>query len=137
MLSYAVRTLSCDAGIVITASHNPAQYNGYKVYGSDGCQITLNMANEILSNIESVDVFKDVRKKDFELMILDGSIKYIQSSVIENFLSDVKNCSINSNVLAKSGLEVIYTPLNGAGNKPVRSILNICGLKAVTVVPEQ
>ena len=137
MLSYAVRTLSCDAGIVITASHNPAQYNGYKVYGSDGCQITLNMANEILSNIESVDVFKDVRKKDFEIMILNGSIRYIQSSVIQSFMSDVKNCSINSNVLAKSGLEVIYTPLNGAGNKPVRSILNICGLKAVTVVPEQ
>lgn len=137
VLSYAVRELGCDAGIVITASHNPAEYNGYKVYGSDGCQITLGMAEAIQKCIKKVDIFDDVIKVTFNKAVRDGSVRYISPDIFENYLAQAERCSINSELLKESDLKVIYTPLNGAGNKPVREILSRAGLKNLMVVLEQ
>ncbi len=137
MLSFAVRALGCDAGIIVTASHNPAKYNGYKVYGSDGCQVTLNAAEQILSEIEKLDIFSDVKTVDFDKAVSDGSISYIGQEVIDDYIANVKKQSIHPELCAASGLKVVYTPLNGAGNKPVRRILKEIGITDVTVVKEQ
>lgn len=137
VLSYAVRSLHCDAGIVITASHNPAQYNGYKVYGPDGCQITPETANAVLDRINRVDIFAGVKTMPFDEAVKSGMIEYIPDLVLSDFLCDVGRCSINPDVFSKAGLSVVYTPLNGTGNKPVRRILSKMGLKNLTVVPEQ
>jgi phosphoglucomutase len=137
MLSYAVRELNCDAGIVITASHNPAKYNGYKVYGSDGCQITLEMAEAVLEEISNVDYFDDVKTAVFDDAVKSGSIAYIPNSLIERFYDDVLKCAVNPEICAQSGLSVIYTPLNGAGSKPVKAILNRMGVEKIYTVPSQ
>lgn len=137
MLSFAVRELKCSAGIVITASHNPAKYNGYKVYGSDGCQLTLGAAEIVLKNINSVPMFDGAKYIDFEAGIKDGSIEYIGKQVIDAYLEKVSEQGIHTDLCASSGLKVVYTPLNGTGNKPVRAILDKIGIKDVTVVPEQ
>ncbi len=136
MLSYAVRKLSCDAGIVITASHNPSNYNGYKAYGPDGCQLGLEAADYVLSIMNSVDIFDGVKTMDFDEALKEGKIEYIDESVIEDYLNEVLARRVHRN-LDVSNLSVIYTPLHGSGNKPVRSILSKIGLKNVTVVPEQ
>lgn len=136
MLSYAVRKLSCDAGIVITASHNPSKYNGYKAYGPDGCQLGLEAADYVLSIMNSVDIFDGVKTMDFDEALKEGKIEYIDESVIEDYLNEVLARRVHRN-LDVSNLSVIYTPLHGSGNKPVRSILSKIGLKNVTVVPEQ
>lgn len=137
MLSYAVRKLGCKAGIVVTASHNPSKYNGYKVYGADGCQLTLDAAEIVLNNIKKVDMFDGAKLINFEDGLADGSINYIKQDVIDSYLEEVRKRGIHTDVCASSGLKVVYTPLNGTGNKPVRSILNMIGIKDVTVVPEQ
>lgn len=137
MLSWAVRALGCDAGIIVTASHNPAKYNGYKVYGSDGCQLTLGAAEIVLKNINSVPMFDGAKYIDFEAGIKDGSIEYIGRQVIDAYLEKVSEQGIHTDLCASSGLKVVYTPLNGTGNKPVRAILKKIGIKEVTVVPEQ
>lgn len=136
MLSYAVRNLKCDAGIVITASHNPAKYNGYKAYGPDGCQLGPDAADYVLSIMNSVDIFEGVKSMDFEDGIKSGAIEYIGDDVIESYLDEVEKRRVSTD-LDLSELKVIYTPLNGTGNKPVRSILKRIGVKNVTVVPEQ
>ncbi|MCH5324367.1 MAG: phospho-sugar mutase [Eubacterium sp.] len=137
MLSFAVRALGCDAGIIVTASHNPAKYNGYKVYGSDGCQVTLTAAEQILGEIEKLDIFADVKASDFDAAVSSGEISYIPQSVIDDYIANVKKQSIHPELCAASGLKVVYTPLNGAGNKPVRRILSEIGITDVTVVKEQ
>ena len=137
MLSWAVRYLKCDAGIVVTASHNPAKYNGYKVYGNDGCQITLNAAEEILGYISEIDCFDDVKVTDFDSGVNEGKINFITDEAITAYYDRVEKESINPDVVARSGLKIVYTPLNGAGNKPVREILKRIGIKDVVVVPEQ
>jgi phosphoglucomutase len=137
VLSFAVRSLNCDAGIVVTASHNPAAYNGYKVYGSDGCQITLEMASEVLGAIERVDIFNGVKSLEFDKGIQNGLIKFIGSDLLNNFLDEVQKCAVNPEILCEAGLRVVYTPLNGAGNKPVRAMLGRMGLVNLVVVPEQ
>lgn len=137
MLSWAVRYLKCDAGIVVTASHNPAKYNGYKVYGNDGCQITLNAAEEILGYISEIDCFDDVKVTDFDAAMAEGKINFITDEAITAYYDRVEKESINPDVVARSGLKIVYTPLNGAGNKPVREILKRIGIKDVVVVPEQ
>ncbi len=136
MLSYAVRYFGCDAGVVITASHNPAKYNGYKAYGSDGCQLNLEASNYVLSIMNTVDIFDGVKSINFEDAVKDGKIEYIEQSAIESYLDEVQKCSVSSDI-DLSGLNVIYTPLHGSGNKPVRAILDRIGIKNVTVVPEQ
>lgn len=136
MLSYAVRHLKCDAGIVVTASHNPSKYNGYKAYGSDGCQLGLEAADYVLSIMNSVDIFDGVKRMDFDTAVAEGKIKYIGQDVIDSYLNEVEKRRVHTNV-DMSSLNVVYTPLHGSGNKPVRSILSKIGATNVTVVPEQ
>ena len=133
-LSYAVRHLKCDAGICITASHNPAKYNGYKAYGSDGCQITSDMADGITAEIQSLDIFSDVKKMDFEEGRKQGLIEYIGEETVDAFLDDVYKESLIDDA---SNLKLVYTPLNGAGKMCVTRILDRIGIKDVTIVPEQ
>jgi len=137
MLSWAVRKLKCGAGIVVTASHNPAKYNGYKVYGSDGCQLTLEAADIVLSKINKIDIFGGVKSVDFDKAVADGGVSYIDDAVIDEYIAKVREQSLHSDLVPTSNLKVVYTPLNGTGNKPVRRILNEIGVKDVVVVPEQ
>ena len=137
MLSFAVRYLKCNAGVVITASHNPAKYNGYKAYGPDGCQLNLEASNLVFSYIEKTDFFTGIKKLAFEDGIKCGKIKYIENEVIEAFLDNCKTQSLSPEILGASDMSVVYTPLHGTGNKPVREILKRVGIKNVTVVPEQ
>ena len=136
-LSFAVRQLKCQGGIMVTASHNPAKYNGYKVYGDDGCQITLRGAEIILDKINSLDIFNDVKSSDFDEEVAKGNIQYIGNDVIEAYYEKVLAEAINPDLCASSGLKVVYTPLNGTGNKPVREILKRIGINDVTIVKEQ
>ncbi len=137
MLSYAVRYFGASAGIMVTASHNPAKYNGYKVYGSDGCQITLDVANTVIGKINAVDMFGDAKVADFDKAVDEGMIEYIGQDCIDSYLNEVSRQGVHTDLVAQSGLKVVYTPLNGTGNKPVRAILKKIGIKDVTVVPEQ
>lgn len=134
-LSFAVRELKCDAGICVTASHNPAKYNGYKVYGNDGCQITLEMAEEVLSCIEKVDPFNSVKVADYDEAIKNGTIKLISREVVDSFLNHVLACRVTN--VSPENLKLVYTPLNGAGLMCVTEILEKIGVKNVTIVPEQ
>lgn len=137
MLSWAVRAQGCSAGIMVTASHNPAKYNGYKVYGADGCQMTIDAANAVLEQINALDIFEDVQKMDFEQAVSEGMVSYTSQEVIDAYYAEVLKQSLNPELCAKSGLKLVYTPLNGTGNKPVRTILDKIGIKDITVVPEQ
>lgn len=137
LLSFAVRELHCQSGIMITASHNPAKYNGYKCYGPDGCQMTDVAAGEVYAEIQKVDLFDGVKLADFQEAVDSGMICYIEDSLLENYLDHVQQQSINPGVCKDAGLKVVYTPLNGAGNKLVRKILQRIGVTDVTVVPEQ
>lgn len=136
MLSFAVRRLKCDAGVVVTASHNPSKYNGYKAYGPDGCQLGLEAAEYVLSIMNSVDIFDGVKKIDFEEGLKSGKIEYIDQWLIDEYLEEVAKQRVYKN-LNLSELNVIYTPLHGSGNKPVRSILDKIGITNVTIVKEQ
>ena len=137
MLSWAVRALDCGAGIMVTASHNPAKYNGYKVYGNDGCQLTLEAAEAVLAKINNIDIFSGIKSVDFDKAVADGMISFIGDDVIDAYLAKVKEQGLHTDLVASSGLKVVYTPLNGTGNKPVRRILKEIGIKDVVVVPEQ
>ncbi len=136
-LSFAVRDLHCQAGVMITASHNPAKYNGYKAYGPDGCQMTIEAANAVLDCINRLDIFDDIRTVDFEAALADGWIAYIGQDTYARFLENVRAQSIHPEALRQTDLKVVYTPLNGTGNKPVREILRMTGVKNVVVVKEQ
>ncbi len=136
MLSFAVRRLKCDAGVVITASHNPAKYNGYKAYAPDGSQLGPEAADYVLSIMQSVDIFDGVKSVDFETALAEGKIEYISQEIIEEYLKNVEAQRVEKDI-DFSSLKVIYTPLNGAGNKPVREILKRIGVNNLTVVPEQ
>ena len=137
-LSYAVRTLKCSAGIMVTASHNPSKYNGYKVYGADGCQITTEAAETILAEIEKLDIFEDVKTSDFETGIANGSIEYISEDIYTNFIEEVKKQSVLSkNENINKDVAIVYSPLHGACLKPVLRTLKECGYTNITVVKEQ
>ena len=135
-LSYAVRALHCDGGIVVTASHNPAKYNGYKVYGADGCQITLEVADAILKEIEAVDVFDDVKKMDFEAGLAAGTIQYIEEDVITGFIDAVSERALNPKEIDKN-VSIVYTPLNGTGRYCVTRCLKENGYTQITIPKEQ
>ncbi|MCI8364416.1 MAG: phospho-sugar mutase [Eubacterium sp.] len=135
-LSYAVRALHCDGGIVVTASHNPAKYNGYKVYGADGCQITLEVAEAILHEIDSVDVFDDVVQMDFEEGCGQGKIQFIGEDVITGFINAVSERALNPKEIDKD-VSIIYTPLNGTGRIPVTRCLRENGYTRITIPEEQ
>ena len=134
-LSWAVRYLGCGAGICVTASHNPAKYNGYKVYGADGCQITLDVAAAVLKEINALDMFDDVKLCTEEEGRAAGNIRTIGEDCLEAFLDAVQQRSLSG--VERLGLKVVYTPLNGAGLECVKKILNRIGITDVTVVPEQ
>ena len=134
-LSFAVRNLGCDAGICVTASHNPAAYNGYKVYGPDGCQITLEMAEEIQTAIGQVEPFEDVRCAGFEGALEEGRISYISQETLNQFVDAVLAQRVTDTPAA--GLRVVYTPLNGTGRECVLQALKAIGVEHVQVVPEQ
>ena len=136
-LSYAVRALHCAAGIMVTASHNPAKYNGYKVYGADGCQITTEAAAEILKEIDKLDVFADPKRKDFDAGLADGSIAYIPDQVYTDFVEEVKKQSLLGGEALDKNVAIVYSPLNGTGLKPVLRTLRESGYTNVTVVKEQ
>ena len=136
MLSFAVRYLKCDAGIVVTASHNPAKYNGYKAYGADGCQMGPEAAEYVLSIMNKVDIFNGVVRIDFADGLKSGKIEYIGEDVISAYLDEVKARRVSADV-DLSDFKVVYTPLHGSGNKPVRRILDLIGIKNVNIVSEQ
>ena len=136
MLSFAVRRLKCDAGVVITASHNPAKYNGYKAYAPDGSQLGPDAADYVLSIMQSVDIFEGVKYCDFDKAVKEGKIEYIGQDIINEYLDNVAAQRIEPDADV-SDLRVVYTPLNGAGNKPVRAILKRMGVENVFIVPEQ
>lgn len=137
VLSFLVRELKCKSGIMITASHNPAKYNGYKCYGDDGCQMTDDGANAVYSEIQKLDCFDDIKLADFDEAVSNGSIEFVADSVYETYLDNVQAQQIHKDICKDSGLKVVYTPLNGAGNKLVRKILNRIGVEDVQVVKEQ
>lgn len=134
-LSFAVRRFGCTAGVCVTASHNPAKYNGYKVYGSDGCQITLNAAQEILSEISKVDTFDGVRRIPFEEGVNKNLIHWIGAADVQAFLDAVWAQRVGEEDC--QSLSVVYTPLNGAGRYCVTEILKRLHIGNVTLVPEQ
>lgn len=136
-LSFATRELGCSAGIMITASHNPAKYNGYKVYGPDGCQMTNDAADAVLERINKLDLFTDIRLVDFDAAVEAGNVEFIGDDLLERYLDCVQQQSIHPELIPDAGLKVVYTPLNGSGNKPVRKILDRIGVKDVHVVKEQ
>lgn len=137
-LSFAVRYLKCSLGVMITASHNPAKYNGYKVYGQDGCQITNVMASNILTEIENIHIFNDVCQSNFEEEFSKGNIRYISDDVYTAYTDNVKKESlIPETSCIDKNIGIVYTPLNGTGLKPVLRALNESGYKNITIVKEQ
>ncbi len=135
-LSFAVRYLGCDGGIVITASHNPSKYNGYKVYASDGCQITTKAADEILELINNVDTFKDVKISDYNESIKNGDINIISDEVFDAFINEVSLQSLAGKDINKN-VKIVYTPLYGAGLKCVTTCLKNNGFNNIVIVKEQ
>lgn len=136
-LSFAIRYFKTSSGIILTASHNPAKYNGYKCYNANGYQMTDEEANETYEFIKKVDYFTGIKTMDFDEAVEKGLIEYMGDEVIDAFLDEVIKQCVNPDIIANAGLKVIYTPLNGTGNKPVRKILDRIGVKDVYVVPEQ
>ena len=136
-LSFAVRALACAAGIMVTASHNPAKYNGYKVYGADGCQITTQAAAEILSEIEKLDIFDDPKRLSFVEAQAKELIQWIPDWVYTDFVEEVKKQSLLGNETVNKDVAIVYSPLNGTGLRPVLRALKESGFTNVTVVKEQ
>ena len=136
-VSFAVRHLGADAGVMITASHNPSKYNGYKVYGADGCQITTQAAAQVLAEIEKLDIFRDVHTGSFEEYLEKGGISYIPEETYTAFVENVKAQSVLFGEEVNRNTAIVYSPLNGAGRWPVLRTLSEMGYTNVTVVAEQ
>ena len=136
-VSFAVRHLGADAGVMITASHNPSKYNGYKVYGADGCQITTQAAAQVLAEIEKLDIFRDVHTGSFEEYLEKGGISYIPEETYTAFVENVKAQSVLFGEEVNKDTAIVYSPLNGAGRWPVLRTLSEMGYTNVTVVAEQ
>ena len=136
-VSFAVRHLGADAGVMITASHNPSKYNGYKVYGADGCQITTQAAAQVLAEIEKLDLFRDVHTGSFEEYLEKGWISYIPEETYTAFVENVKAQSVLFGEDVNKATAIVYSPLNGAGRWPVLRTLSEMGYTNVTVVAEQ
>ncbi|HBF4437629.1 TPA: phospho-sugar mutase [Clostridioides difficile] len=138
-LSFAVRYLKCAMGIVITASHNPKEYNGYKVYDSDGGQICIDVANDIIAEVNEIDDYSVIKSIDFEEALSKNLITILDNEVDDEFIKAVKKQVLRQNIIDEYGkkLKIIYTPIHGTGNKPVRRVLSECGFENVMVVKEQ
>ena len=139
-LSFAVRDLGCSGGICMTASHNPAAYNGYKAYGPDGCQITSEAAKAISASITNTDAFTGVKTMGFDEAVASGMVKWIDDAVLERYYDAVLSKSVSSlsaEQVAEAPLKLVYTPLNGTGLIPVTTVLERAGIADITVVPAQ
>ena len=136
-LSYAVRELKCSAGIMVTASHNPSKYNGYKVYGNDGCQITTQAAKDILEEINALDVFNDVKHGDYKALLKSKKIEIIKDELYTKFINRVKEETLLKDEPVDKSVKIIYSPLHGTGLKPVTRILKESGFDNIIVVKEQ
>lgn len=136
-VSFATRYLGASAGVMITASHNPAKYNGYKVYGADGCQITTEAAKEIYEQIENTDIFKDIKFGDFNTSFSNNIIEYISDDVLTAYIEKVKEQSVLFGDEVNRDVAIVYSPLNGAGYIPVTRALTEMGYTNITVVEEQ
>ncbi len=137
VLSFAVRELKCQSGIMVTASHNPAKYNGYKCYGADGCQMTDADANAVTDCIRKVDIFDDVKTVSYAAGVAAGDIVEIDDALVQKYMNNVLAQQVNPGLCAEVPLKVVYTPLNGTGNLPVREVLSRIGIANVAVVAEQ
>ncbi len=137
LLSYAVRELNCSSGIMVTASHNPSKYNGYKAYDNNGCQIANEVADETLEEINHLDIFKDIKYMDFEEAMEKGIASYISDDIYTAFIERVKKESVLGEQEINKDVKIVYSPLNGTGLKPVTRILRESGYKNVIVVKEQ
>ena len=137
VLSYCVRYFKCQAGVMITASHNPAEYNGYKCYGEDGCQMTEEHTCEVYKYINNIDIFRDVKTIEFSKGLANGMICIIDKRAYESYIDKVIGESINKEICREQEIKVTYTPLNGAGNKLVREVLKRIGVRDLEVVKEQ
>ena len=137
VLSYLVRHFKCQAGIMITASHNPAAYNGYKAYGEDGCQMTDVAANAVYDEIQSIDMFNGVKLTSLEDAVNSSMVEYVDDSVYTQYLECVKTRQVSKDICKDADLSVVYTPLNGTGNKLVRRVLSEIGVEKVAIVKEQ
>ena len=136
-VSYATRYIGASAGVMITASHNPSKYNGYKVYGSDGCQITTEAAAEILAEIEKIDIFSDVKRMPWASAKITGKIEAIPEKVLDAFIEEVKGQSVLFGDEVDRDVAIVYSPLNGTGLEPVTRVLKETGFTNITVVEEQ
>ena len=137
MLSFATRAHKSDAGIMITASHNPAKYNGYKVYGPDGCQMTSESADKVLAEINKLDIFADIKKADFETAMAEGKIEYVSEEVKQAYYDWCLGQMMRKDIFVKEPMKMVYTPLNGSGLVPVTTVLAKAGLNDITIVEEQ
>ena len=137
VLSFLVRHFKCQAGIMVTASHNPAAYNGYKAYGEDGCQMTDDAANAVYDAIQNIDMFTGVKLADFDEAVKSGMIEYVDDSVYTEYLENVKSRQVAKGICEGADLSVVYTPLNGTGNKLVRRVMAEIGVEKVSIVKEQ
>lgn len=137
VLSYAVRYYKCAAGVMVTASHNPSKYNGYKVYGPDGCQMTTQGSKDVYDNIQKIDIFDDVKLISIDEAFEKGLVEYIPPKVLTAYIEDVKKLSVVGNEKINKDFSIVYTPLHGAGLVPVTRILKETGYKKIVVVKEQ
>ncbi len=137
MLSFAVRRLNCSSGIIITASHNPSKYNGFKCYDPNGYQMTDEAAEKTYNYIQNIDMFTGVKSMSFDDALAEDMVDFVEDWLYDEFYEKVLSCLVNPDKIKKANLKIVYTPLNGAGNKPVRKILKKAGIKEVTVVKEQ
>ena len=136
-LSFATRYYKCNAGIMVTASHNPAKYNGYKAYGPDGCQMTDEAADVVYAEIQKTDVLTGAKTMTFEEGMAAGLIQYVEDDCCEALYQAIESRSVRPGLCATAGLKLVYSPLNGSGLVPVTRILKDLGITDVTIVPEQ
>ena len=136
-LSFATRYYEANAGIMITASHNPAKYNGYKAYGPDGCQMTDEAADIVYAEIQKTDVLEGAKRISFEEGLAQGLIQYVGDDCKEGLYNAIKACQVRPGLCKTAGLKLVYSPLNGSGLVPVMRILKDIGIDDITIVPEQ
>ena len=136
-LSFATRYYSCNAGIMVTASHNPARYNGYKAYGPDGCQMPDQAADIVYSEIQKIDVLNGFRQISFAQGVEDGLIRFVGDDCKKAFYEAIESCQVRPGLAMTSGLKLVYSPLNGSGLAPVTQVLKDIGITDITIVPEQ
>lgn len=136
-LSFATRYYNCNAGIMVTASHNPAKYNGYKAYGPDGCQMPDQAADVVYNEIQKIDMLNGAQQISFAQGVEDGLIRFVGDDCKKAFYEAIEACQVRPGLAATSGLKLVYSPLNGSGLVPVTQVLKDIGITDITIVPEQ